>query len=449
MKNYAESIHEKEASDFRAATFASMEAGPPVPAGVPWPAPLAPEGLTGLAGDITRAILPHTEADPAALLLQFLIGFGSVVGRGPFYCVGADHHRCNLFGVLVGPTAKGRKGTAWSVIRHLLESVDQEWADTRTTSGLSSGEGVIWAVRDPIEEQEAIREPKTKRVTGYQTVTTDTGIDDKRLMVVESEFASALRVSERDGNPLTAVLRQAWDSGTLRILTRNKAAKATGAHISLIGHITKDELLKYLNSTEAGNGFGNRILWACVRRSKLLPEGGNLGAVDFAPILRRLNEAVNFARTAGELKRDPEARELWADVYPQLTRDRMGLFGAVTGRAEAITLRLSMLFALMDCSAEIRVPHLAAALDVWRYCEASAAFIFGNSLGDQTADAILRALQNRPEGMTRTDLRDLFGRNKSSADIQRALSALLQHGKARCDADTETGGRPGETWFAV
>jgi hypothetical protein len=163
--------------------------------------------------------------------------------------------------------------------------------------------------------------------------------------------------------------------------------------------------------------------------------------------LRRLNSAVSFARTAGELKRDSEARVLWADVYPQLTRDRMGLFGAVTGRAEAICLRLSMLFALLDCSAEIRVPHLAAALDVWRYCEASAAFIFGNSLGDQTADAILQALQNRPEGMTRTDLRDLFDRHKSAGEISRALGVLVQCGLVVSETDRETGGRPVERWF--
>jgi len=280
-------------------------------------------------------------------------------------------------------------------------------------------------------------------------VITDTGVDDKRLMVVEPEFASALRVAERNGSTLTAVLRQSWDNGTLRILTRKSPAKATGAHVSLVGHITKDELLRYLSSTETANGFGNRIAWLCVKRSKLLPEGGNLAAIDFAPLLRRLTEAVRFARAAGELTRDKTARELWAEQYPQLTRDRAGLFGAVTGRAEAITLRLSMLYALLDCSAAVCVPHLAAALEVWRYCEDSARFIFGDALGDATADAILEALRARSEGMTRTDLRDLFDRNKPRAEIQRALAALLREGKARCETDPETDGRHSETWFAI
>ncbi|MGE5569090.1 MAG: hypothetical protein ACM3S5_08650 [Rhodospirillales bacterium] len=413
----------------------------------PWPKPLADAAYHGIVGELIRQSEPHTEADPAALLVQFLLGFGNLVGRTPYFRVGADHHYLNLFGVLVGRSSKGRKGTAWSAVRFLLQAMDEEWAVNRQVSGLSSGEGLIWAVRDQIEEQEAIREPKTKRITGYQTIVTDQGVSDKRLMVVEPEFASALRVAERDGNTLSAVLRQGWDTGTLRILTRNKPAKATGAHISVIGHVTKDELLKYLSSTEAANGFANRFMWVCVRRSKLLPEGGGLHTVDFGPILRRLENAVRFSRTVGELSRDEEARKMWCDAYTHLTAERTGMLGAVTSRAEAITLRLACLYALLDCCPQIRVPHLAAALEVWRYCEDSARFIFGDALGDATADGILEALRNRPEGMTRTELRDLFDRHKPTSEIGRALGVLRTAGLVRCETE-QTGGRPIERWYS-
>lgn len=420
---------------------------PKIDPGPAWPKPLDESAFHGLAGELARMIEPHTEADVAALLVQFLIGFGNMAGRNAHAQVGADRHYLNLFGVLVGPTSKGRKGSSWNAIQQVLHAADEEWAGGRITSGLSSGEGVIWAVRDEIEEQEPIREPRTKRITGYQTVVTDQGITDKRLMIVETEFASALKVADREGNTLSGVIRQAWDTGTLRIMTRNRPAKATETHVSILGHVTKDELLRYLTSTEAGNGFANRFLWVCVRRSKMLPEGGQLHTVDFAPMLRKLTDALRFTRTAGELRRDEEAREMWAELYPRLTRDRLGLFGAVTSRAEAITLRLSCLYAAMDCCPEIRVPHLAAALEVWRYCEDSARFIFGDALGDQTADAILEALRSRPEGMTRTDLRDLFRRNKTATEIGRALTALAQHGLVRCEMERDTGGRPGERWF--
>ena len=85
-------------------------------------------------------------------------------------------------------------------------------------------------------------------------------MDDKRLLVVEAEFGSTLRMMERDGNVLTATLRQAWDGEDLRILTKSKAAKATNVHVSLLGHVTREELLKFLTETEQANGFANRVL---------------------------------------------------------------------------------------------------------------------------------------------------------------------------------------------
>jgi hypothetical protein len=340
-----------------------------VPVDPQWPKQLQPEAFHGVAGELVETIDPHTEADPAALLVQLLIAFGNVVGRGPYFTAGADQHYPNEFAVLVGASSKGRKGSSWSAIQYIVGKADSEWLNGCVQTGLSSGEGLIWAVRDEISAEEAIRIGKERRITGYQTVVKDHGITDKRLMVVEPEFAAPLRVSERDGNTLSAVVRQAWDTGRLRVLTKNSPARATGAHISIIGHVTKDELLKYLTDSEAGNGFANRFLWFVVKRSKFLPDGGELHTVDFEPLLRRLNDAIQFGRAAGEIKRDQEAGELWREVYPQLSRDRVGLWGAVTSRAEAHTLRLSCLYALLDCSAVVRVPHLAAALEVWRYCE--------------------------------------------------------------------------------
>jgi hypothetical protein len=61
----------------------------PVAAG-DWPAPPGAAAFTGLAGEITRAIEPHTESDPLAILAQLLVCFGSVIGRGAHYAVEAS-----------------------------------------------------------------------------------------------------------------------------------------------------------------------------------------------------------------------------------------------------------------------------------------------------------------------------------------------------------------------
>jgi hypothetical protein len=171
--------------------------------------------------------------------------------------------------------------------------------------------------------------------------------------------------------------------------------KATNAHISKVGHITGEELRRYLSTTEAASGFGNRFLWLCVRRSKCLAEGGQF--VDMARFVDRLREAIAFARSVGELEKDDEAKAIWREVYPSLSQGKPGLAGALIARGEAQTMRLACVYALLDKSDVIQSKHLQAALALWEYCERSVQFIFGDSLGDDVADEIL-AGTNRLDG---------------------------------------------------
>jgi hypothetical protein len=120
----------------------------------------------------------------------------------------------------------------------------------------------------------------------------------------------------------------------------------------------------------------------------------------------------------------------------------------VTSRAEAQCIRLALIYALLDGMASIELPHIKAALAVWEYAETSAAHIFGASLGDSVADEILRALQHNPEGMSRTAIRDLFGRNRSADRIGTALALLASKGRAKMEI-RQSGGRPTEIWTAM
>jgi hypothetical protein len=111
-------------------------------------------------------------------------------------------------------------------------------------------------------------------------------------------------------------------------------------------------------------------------------------------------------------------------------------------------LRFASLYALLDLSMVIKPAHLRAALALWQYAEDSARAIFGDALGDPVADEILRALRRAPDGLTRTELWSLFGRHRKVGEIDRALGVLLKYGRAHPRRE-ETGGRPGERWFAV
>jgi hypothetical protein len=110
---------------------AEAETEPLVTTGQPWPAPIAGEAFHGLAGEVVRAIEPHSESDPVAILVQMLVAFGSAAGRRAYFPVEADRHYSNLFAVLVGETAKGRKGTSLGHVLRLFDYADPQWRRER------------------------------------------------------------------------------------------------------------------------------------------------------------------------------------------------------------------------------------------------------------------------------------------------------------------------------
>lgn len=378
----------------------------------------------GLAGEVVRVIEPHTEADSMALLLNTLIAFGNIIGRTAFFEADGAKHYTNLFGVLVGSTSAG-KGSSWSQIRNLFELVNNEWSRNQVQRGLSSGEGLIAAVRD---------EDSTK---------------DKRLLVVESEFSSVLSMTKRDGNTLSPIIRSFWDEGSAQIMTKNNPISVHDAHISIIGHITPGELRARLNQTELANGFVNRFLWLEVKKSKLLPEGGKPSDEELKVLAGKLLEAIEFAQTMEEMKRDEKARLLWVEKYSELAVERGGAFGNATTRVRSQIARLSVIYALMDRSNIIKREHLEAARDFWNHCENSARQIFGESTGDKLADDILQLLRDADNGLSKTEIIKLTGNNFNAKRINDALKILaddnLAHWIIVSKPDSK---KPVENWFA-
>ena len=392
-----------------------------------WPAPSAEAALHGPAGEFVRRTAPHTEADPMALLAQFLVAFGAAAGRNVHYAVEATRHHLNEFVILVGPSGKGRKGSSWDHVDALITAADPGFTERCVSSGLSSGEGLIWEVRDG------------EAAEGGPAV-------DKRRLVLESEFAQVLKVLAREGNTLSPVVRNAWDGKTLQTIAKNSPVRAREAHIAIVGHITKDELLRFVSGTELANGFFNRFLVIAVQRSKELPFGGRLAGDELARVREATRTALRYASQPRELTFDLESREKWIEIYGPLSRGQEGLLGAATRRAEAHVIRLAALYATLDCANQISLPHLDAALAVWRYSADSARWIFGDSLGDPTADEIWALAKDRAGGVTRTEVRDLFSRNKKAREIDRALTVLEEAGRLQRATASDGRGRPAERW---
>lgn len=417
MSNY--SAVDPEEAMFEAGTLPKIKT-PPL---------LGEAAYYGLAGEFVRALQPCTEADPAAILGQVLVAFGVACGRGPNLIIDGSRHGVNEDLVLVGESSRARKGTSWKRTRETLAHADSEFFKEHVKTGLSSGEGLIYQVRDPVETFD----PKKKEYS-----VTDPGIADKRILIVEEEFASVLKMLERDGNTLSPILRVAWDGGKLSPLTKGNRIEATNAHIGFIGQITKDELKRRLTETETSNGFGNRILWFYTRRSKLLPFGMKFERdVEFG---KRFRSALEYSKTVGQMGLDEGFRALWESVYPVLTEAVPGLAGSLTSRAEAHAIRLSMIYALLDGTEILTEKHLTASLSVIDFVSDSTTFLFGEATGNPIADKIMSALDSGPISLTAISL--LFDGHETKKNIERALTELSESGKIAVETESGTGGRP-------
>jgi uncharacterized protein DUF3987 len=384
------------------------------------PRPLGDDAYHGIAGAVVRELEPHSEADPASLLVQLLVAAGNALGRYvPAYKVEADYHRGRLFTVIVGPTSRGRKGTSWGRIEHLMERVDRDWTDEHVLhGGLSTGEGLIQALNNYDSEEEDQQSGEVFVVPS-----------DKRLLVLEPEFARVLKVAKREGSTISAVLRSLWDRDVANVATRNNPLSVKQAHLSVIGHITRSELRREISDVDILDGFANRFLFVYAERSKLLPFGGDIDDDMMASLSARLREAITEERHFNSIVMDEETRGEWVADYPALTAERPGLYGAATARAEAEVIRLAVIYALLDRTRLIRREHLRAALEVWRYCHDSARHIFGTRIGDTVADRVLAEIRDSQGGyMDRNEIREFLGHKIDSNRIDLAREALVELG---------------------
>jgi len=388
-----------------------------------WPV-LDVGALRGLPGEVVGRLSEHTEADPVALLLTFLTMFGAAVGPGPHAQADGAEHPGRLHSVLVGSTSKARKGTSLAQVRRIFTVADRRFVTERILGGFGSGESVVDGVADG---------------------------EDHRLLVVEPEWARILSVGRREGSTLSPLLRQAWDGDRLAVRSRSGGSVvADGAHIGVLGHVTVEELRAKLTETEMANGFANRHLFALVKRSRLLPSGGNLDEETVDALGHKTRAALESARSVGRLVRTPEAEERWAELYYEMAADTPGgLLEAVIARDAAQVLRLSVLYSLCQLSRQIDVGAVEAAWAVWSYCRQSAAVIFGDASGNPVADRLLSALRDAgPDGLDGREMHQALSGHASRNEMKAAVDYLVSRGQVATRTE-ETGGRPRTITFAV
>jgi hypothetical protein len=430
---------------------------------VPWPDRIPLSEMYGLVGDFVRLLAPHTEADPTALFLSILVVFGHVIGRDFFFRIGSQNHCGNLGLFLVGPTASGRKGTAASDARATCTVGDLVSGLGNVVYGVSTGEGLITQIRDPIIQK--VYDSKAGKSVEREI---DPGVKDKRLLIQIDEASQLFAVMRRSGNTLSPVARHLFDNDYAESPTKTSPVKVrSGAHVSWLVSSTQPELIDNVGSLDAENGFLNRFMFACSIRSKWLPDPRGMSEVfrseEWRELQKRFNKNTYHPPGAPpeELVRDADAQDEWGrneatdrGMYRELSRARTGLWGAITARAPQLVSRMTLVHAVVNGELnEDGARHMTksaqnAAYAAWHYCDQSAQRIF-SAKSDPDQDRILLALQKAGrKGMTRSEIRDLFGNKKPAEEIALALTRLARAGLA-FDRDDKTGGRPAKRWWVL
>ncbi len=387
---------------------------------------LHPAALHGPVGEAVRRIHPTTEAHPAGVLVQILAILGAMVGDGPHVIIGGSQHPARIWPLIIGPTGVGRKGESLAQAKKFVSSFNSfnsYFVEHCLASGLASGEGLVAHFADRANPDE---------------------VQDRRLIVTEKEFARTLTASKREASTLGPLLRTLWEEDSAQVMTRTDPLKASGVHLVVIGHITARELRLKLSGADVSGGTANRFLPIAVRQWQLLDD--ETPEPDLAEIAADLEPRIHRAHVAPptRYRRNEAAGAYWKQVYRALCDSEVdGPLGEVLARAPAYVLRLALLYALIDGVAEIHADHIRAGLAVVKYAADTARDVFGDLSGDNDLDKLSAGLrQAGPKGMTQTEVSALFGRNRSTEQINSLIGQLTEQNAAHIHKTTPARGRP-------
>ena len=409
------------------------------------PLPLRDQAMYhGLLGDLVKASDPHTEADKVGVLVSLLGGVGAIIGPDPHVMIGSTRHPLLIWPLLFGNTSSGRKGEASNVANAFLQAACPiDFASIRAT-GLSSGEGLIERIKDPVEVED-IDDTKVKRRRDENP-----GTIDKRLLVTEPEFASVMARCKREANSLPGVMREAWEGRDLGVLTKAQT-RATGSHITIAGHITPKEFRLRMAAAEMAGGTYNRFLPVYVERSKLLPLPTRIDDTQMVKHAGQLRKAITLASRVDEITMGVEASAYWTEhLYQDLAvADEDHVWSEFAQRAAPYARRISALYAALDGRHEVTLADLSAAAALVTYSMDSAKYVLDNTFRDPRVDKIQRAIDESPGAcLTRSQISGLFGRNLTAGRLDELLDVLLIDETFQM-IGVETAGRTAQTYLRV
>jgi hypothetical protein len=398
----------------------------------------------GVLGEVAKRHRDQIPLNLAAFYAMLLPAIGSLIGRRAVITVSRDRHYANLFTAIVCGTGKG-KGTCWNIVEHLLKEIDPD-SPRRLHRDAASAQGLIGLVRDASTRIERGKEVK------------DEGVPDKRCLLVFEEMDTLFVSMSRQGSTLAPVWNMAYDGKTLENNTRQGREKATNPHVSAVCQITEGSFAKAVKEVSKGlgvsNGLFNRFITVRAQRdpSRKLPRGGEMPEVgDLAKKIRDTLDSLGTTNDAVKVSWHPSTYADWDAFVDAVDGDHPLLagLGGVEARLKPNTMRVAMIFAVMDGSQEIMLCHLKAAKAFCLQCIDSSRDLFGSSSNrgrpDRLRERVLKVIDHQPKCLTQ--FHECFHRKGCTGEeLREVLAELTAKGLAQESSMRTEHGRTVSAW---
>ena len=389
----------------------------------------------------------YTEADPNGVVMALYTMIGTLLAGSTEF----NGMTTNLFTVLVGPSNKGKKGTATDDALNIMTDIYPDFKADHVVGDVGSGEGVINLVRD--EEEDEIPSAFIKPI--------------KRKLLILREFGLKMGIQKgRQGVTIDHTLNNAFDGQNLQANVVDRTAskklnnlKATAGRYALgvLGNITQKELLHLTDDLSAVNGVQNRLLQCYVYGSKRiempgLSRTGYRNEKAYRRHIQEIAEAIKCVldgkhrhiRLATDNYVDKHKQGL-LDLYLMINKELDDMddtfLGNMLQRMRTYWMKLTLLIAVLDpyshviCkegkeaewdpNAMITETHMQQAYQIIEYIIKSTRVIYNDRVYTDGAQKIYTAVLESDKGyLTFGKLSDLFSRHKSEEFIKQCIDEL-------------------------
>ena len=396
----------------------------------------------GLLDEVVHHCCDQSEAAPVAVAANCLVHFAALVGSVVYIPIGNERRRLNEFFLMVGPTGMG-KGSSWHGPKQIFRQTEECLA-TRFTERRKQG-----------NSEDIDKYPELKIHTGGLSSSEgmaasldDSEVTDKRMLVCEPEFGNIMTQCQRQGNTLSAVMRNAYDGVDIKPLTKRNRVQVTEPYICLMANTTAQEFNRHdISNMLHHNGMLNRFLILWQHPPAPVPFPPPVADSHIEALAEAFADRILFARNYSyqtdyrktqprPLSLDPDAKSCWAAHYNKLiNRPDCEQVTSLTRRHRLHALLLASYFALLDYRMSLSSDDIHTALDWCAYSHASVVYISNSQAEQYQAEGIhllsgkilfaIRKIYQEQGKCSASDIYHWFRNKLRRKQLQASLEVLL------------------------